>query len=267
MLLWHKNETLHSLNLRIMSKNLDNMRLLISHPAFQKRVKEIRKKLHIPDEGIQGNKENEKWRELAAKRDREIQNTPDFLEKCKKLYALQERGAIGEIEEHPSYEDLTKDISYYYQARSVRALLDEFNVPLNYELSVEAYIRGGKIGAPKDNFSATITKRRCLPITFYTKPTDDDLRKLKKYINKYFGEKLPFVQNTKNISKKLEVEMLYKNREEIDSVTQETYQLTNADISDRVYGDRDKEHDVYEDVRSLNSLRKRRFTPRKSMGQ
>lgn len=249
----------------INQRNIDNMKLLISYPEFQKRVREIRMNLSIPEVGIKKYKDMEQWMRDTSDKDDAIQRSPEYTKEEKRIWSLKRQKKITRNEEEILWEKLLHRLPFNFLTDSVREIMADFNIPENYELFIRMYITTGSINAPASNFSATITKKRCVPITIYTRLTDRDLKEIKKYVNGYFGKKLPFVQKVRDVPKKLEVERLYLQGEEYDPVTEKNYKLNNEDIAEKVFGNKKKEKDIYEIVRSLDGLRKRRFGYRKTI--
>lgn len=258
-----KQKTKKTINRR----NIDNMRLLVSYPEFQKRVREIRINLSIPEGGIKKYKDMEQWMRNTSDKDTAIQRSSEYIKEEKKIWSLKRQKKINRNEEEMLWKKLLHQLPFNYLTDSIREIMVDFNIPENYELFLRMYLTTGSINAPASNFSATITKKHCVPITIYARLTDRDLKEIKKYVNGYFGKKLPFVQKVRDVPKKLEIESLYLQGEEYDPVSQKSYKLNNEDIAEKVFGNKKREKDIYEIVRSLDGLRKRRFCHRKTIAE
>ena len=77
----------------------------------------------------------------------------------------------------------------------------------------------GDISAPSTNFTidgfpplTSLKEVRYVPIKIYAKLTEEDIKEMNKYINNFFGRRLPFFQALNRIDQKLSIENQKENR-------------------------------------------------------
>jgi len=229
------------------NKYRDNLKLLFSMEEFNNRVGVIRDFLNIPQEMYDNDSDadknllSEKW-------------TNEAMKKADKM--------IG------NNEDLSLT-SFNYLDRSIKDFIEDFNLPENYENSIRHHILFGGEGwlVPVLPFAIQYDPRlkdsKKVTVVFHEKLTDKDLKKLKKFVNVYFGKNLSRINPLKDIGKKIEVERVYKNRVFFDPVEYENFKLKAKDIVDDVLvetGKKIKDSEVYDIPGKLKKLREKRFS-------
>lgn len=252
-------------------KNLDNIKLLVSYPLFQKEVTSIREYLDIPAGGFGDNYEKSKqWHEKILKLSDEISNTKSFFAQEDKI---RQKLKNKEIE----YRMAKKQMCLHwhkapcnYLTDSVEFLTKKFNLPLHYDSFLRNYIISGTLNPiymPLDNFtigsfpgSVLLREVRYVPVTIYAKLTDVELADIKKAVNE-FNENLPQFQPLKNIDDKLTLEEWFLNREGFDELEQEKYKTTAGEMAKETFGSLNKRNKkkIYDSIKELKELREKRF--------
>ena len=252
-------------------KNLDNIKLLVSYPLFQKEVASIREYLDIPAGGFGDNYEKSKqWHEKIDRLSDEISNTKSFFAQEDKIRQRLKNKEIGcrmaEKQMHLHWHKVPCN----YLTDSVEFLTEKFNLPLHYDNLLRNYIISGTLNPiymPLNNFtvgpfpgSVLLRDVRYVPIKIYAKLTDAELLDIKKAVND-FNKNLPQFQPLKNIDDKLTLEEWFLNRERFDEVKQKKYKMKAEEIAEEVFrrSDKKSKKKIYDDIKELKELREKRF--------
>lgn len=246
-------------------KHQDNIKLLLSHQKFQTRIKEIRKRLGIPEDGFADSQEKHSWTKRMLIECDTLSDSPKFKQKEKIIRDAVKAKEISLKEANDMLHKLYAELPVNYRSQSIRSLIKEFNLPENYEFHLGIYLASNKAIWPGQSFSIgpydsgdKITEARYVPVRIYAKLTDDDLQELKYEVNQLFGKNLPAFQNLRDLDKKLEIERLLKE-EAYDLVSKKSYKLNAEDIAERVLKNPKKKGEIYITKQGLKKLRKNRF--------
>ncbi|MDP2586304.1 MAG: hypothetical protein Q8P32_00825 [Candidatus Komeilibacteria bacterium] len=246
-------------------KNMDNMKLLASFSEFQTLVGEARKFLDIPEEGLLNGKDSEKWHKGFVKKSDFIIESKSFNERCKKISEKLKSGEITRNIANEQLKLLHQQIPINYLTNMVKFIVDKFYLPLNYQDSIRRYILLNKIEAPYNNFIVgpyinikKMSDVRFVPITIYAKLTREEIKDLQKEID-LVGENLPVFNPLKDIDKKLAFEEWLKEENRQRSSYDEEYVLTVAEIAEDKLGSTKKVKSIYDAIKGLKDLRKKRF--------
>ncbi len=246
-------------------KNLDNMKIFISYPKVKEIIEETRKRLKIPAGGLSDG-QSEQWHRQDDIQCDEIMNTPEFIKQELDIKKKCQEKKIALDQSRKLLHELYLQVPVHYLYAQIWKIIRQFNAPDNYERHIYNYILYGTINASVTNYSIGPFKAderlhdvKRLPITVYTKLTDNDLRDLKLQINQYFGGKrLTFIQDVKDIDRDLEAERLLAEKE-YDFATGKENKLSYEDVAERVFGNRKKKGEVLKARERLGKLRKTRF--------
>lgn len=255
----------------------DNLRLLCTDPRFVDRIRKIRKYLQLPENGFDGapedrSKKSETWHHAMYQRSGEIANDPKFMAKLRAYREDLNNHKIVLSEYKKLLSELHDPIPVNYFTRQIKNLLDEFNVPVNFENSIRYFILyNDAMWIPSTTYSITPgtpenRHERAVTLVLRSKLTDQILKQLKHEVNNIFGKELPRIGSIKNLESKLAVERYYyHDRERYDEVSGTPYMLSVLEISEQVKdetGKTIKPQDIYETTRSLRRLRKKKFAKR-----
>lgn len=245
-------------------RNLDNMKLLVSHEEFQKLVRDIRAYLDIPEKGLNVGTEVSEWFAQHYQRTNEMLADKSFLKEASGIKNKFQKSLIFEEAELKLQKHYDKVPINFFKNR-LKLIIESFNLPDHYETYIRDYILTNKVNAPAQNFvtSAYIDPaqpgERYVNVKIYSKLTNDDLATLKIWVNEMFGTQLPEYQKLKDIDTKLELEEWYKNRTKMDTVENQYYTMSAEEIAEEILGNKDQKRQVYESVNELRKLRKKRF--------
>lgn len=248
-------------------KNSDTMALLVSYPEFQKEVKEARDFLGIPkDAKWERNEKVREWYHSLGTKSDEIMDSKPFNVQLKMIREKVARKEIGPIMTQKQSHLLHLKLPLNYLKFTPEFLTSKFNVPENFAEHIRQYIVRGTITAPSNNFSfgpyppwTTSREVGHLPVKIYAQLSNEELQDLKKEIE-IFGDKLPkLLPLKKDINKKLTLEEWYSNRYKYDASEDKEYKISVAEIAENVIGNKKKGKQVYEAVRELKKLRRKRF--------
>jgi hypothetical protein len=256
-------------------KNRDNLKLLFSDQTFQKRVKDVRKHLLLPIEGIDskgedGDQRGKEWFDDMCKRSEEVSFSKEFHFQLKIFHDKFMNKEISYSEHEKLKYDLHKQIPINYLARMSKDLAVEFNVPLHYKQAIYQYIIYSNPGfhvpaTPFTEMRGTSENfhEKCISLTFYSKITDKDLKLIKQRVNGSFSiHQLPEINPLQDLETKLAIEEYYRNRDVYNESDQESYRLTAKEIVENIEADTGKKIKadvVYEVIRELSNLREKRF--------
>jgi hypothetical protein len=242
-------------------KNLDNMKLLVSHDKFQEIVKEARNYLNIPENGLSNNKEIREWyQKKLYKRSDKIIQSKKIKEKEKNI---TKRVKLGKISRKAGTEELNliyNKVPINYLNSIVNLITDKFKLPLNYEKSVQEYILFNRINAPYNNYKIgpytdvrKMTNAKYVPVTIYTQLTKKEMEDLTKTI-KFFNKNLTKHRPLKDIDKKLDIEKALKKGNRHRVTMEEEYDVTAAEIAEEYLGDAKKGKRVHDIKREVESF-------------
>lgn len=250
----------------------DNLRLLLSSPEFNERVREIRAHLLLPLEGFGPELEDrdgqcQEWHEEFYRRSDEVSDAPEFWAELRRYKEMLDAGEITRKEHGRLHYELHDRVPINYFTRSVQRLAEEFNAPANYLHSIRHYILFNEATwAPMQNFAEirdhSHKGENTVTLKFYTKLTDNDLKYIKNYVNNFAGKNLPEFYPLHDIDAKIAAERYYLNRDVRDEVEQKPYRLSSREIAENVEEDTGKKippGKVYDAVRSLKRARDKRF--------
>lgn len=248
--------------------NLDTMKLLTTSTLFQKVVKDTRDFLEIPEKGMSHDRKIvEKWTEKIMQRSDEKIESKEFNEHIQNIHKKIESKEINRRMAEKQSKLLHNKIPINYLKDAVDFIIDQFNLPLNFADDIRRYIMFNEISAPLTNFSIgpwpagtkSISNLPYLPITIYAKLTDKELRQIKKETKSILAEKLPKYKEIKNIDQKMELDDWNRHKEKFDNVDQKSYITTAKEISKNVFNSTKHAQKVYDSIRGLRKLRKKRF--------
>jgi hypothetical protein len=251
-------------------RNLDLMHLLVSDEQFQKLIKDARKRLKIPPDGFNKEKDDQKitdWSEwLITESDRML----DSKEFNDKMAYIKKRLIAGQINAQQAREegktlDGTLPVNMLHNIPN--NIVREFNLPIHFKEFIKHYVVSNKIDAPQHNYSGGSYQpgerprtAGYIPISIYTQLTSDEWQELKNFV-KWESRKLPKHSRIPKINRNLEIEEMYKNREREDFISGEKYLLSAEEIAEEHLGSVQEKDRVREVLRELEDLRKRRFRP------
>lgn len=198
----------------------------------------------------------------------EMMNSSSFIEQEKRIKDLTKRKEIGLAMVEKQMALHYHKVPINYLTNTSQFLTDKFNLPEHFADSIRAYIISNRVEVPTDNFvigfsnPKSLNQMRHLEIRVYAELTDNDLKEIKRRIKNWIGKPLPRFQALKNIDKKLEIEQWFENKIKQDLATGESYITHAKEIAQNLLGSEKKHKQVYETVRQMKSLRKRRFGKR-----
>lgn len=248
-------------NLSRKNKNADNIDLLVGYDEFQDAIKEIREFLEIPINGFAKSEAIKNWTESTSKKTEDISNSKKFRDQEKEIRKQLDSKKATPKQAEQEFKKIGNDLPWNYLTNSIKNLIETFHLPEHYDYFLRNYIISNTIRYPVNGFTITPSKdKKNVQVNVHMRLTDQDLREIKKEVNQYFGKDLPHAQKIDDLSKKLDVENMYKNKVVLEEVTRETYKIDDGDIAETVYRDRSKKNSVRSTVQNLKSMRKRRFS-------
>lgn len=252
--------------------NLSNMKLLISDSEFQSLVAEIREILKIPADGFSTTSELECFYERLCATSDEVLSSREYREQGVTIYDTYESGKIDQKEFCRQINQHDEKIPLNYKTGRIRFIIEKFNLPENYHDSINAYLVQGSVTAPYHNFTIGWSARRHsqelkiprhVEVTFYTVPTVEDLREVKKQVDQMTRLKgLPRYHPMKNIDRDLDIESWYSQRVRFNKVSYKEYTTSTAEIAEAHLNNPKKADTVRAIVRDIKKTRKERFHSR-----
>jgi hypothetical protein len=253
--------------------NLANMKLLVGHQEFQAIVAETRKKLRVPEGGIKSDKELSLWTDAYIKASDAVNETPEYRARGRAIVEEYRTGKIDREEFNRRINLHHEEIPINYRWGRARFIADKFGLPENYAEHVDTYIIQGRITAPYHNFvlgpwgelrhDENFSTVRRIPVTFYTMPTNEDVRLVKEEVERFAKRRgLPRYNTLKDIDRNLDIEEWHRQKERFDPVEQTTYRTTAAEIAEEYLGSAKKAGGVRAIGRDLKKIREKRFRPR-----
>lgn len=250
-----------------LKKNEDNIKLLISYPEFQEKIKQVRKYLNIPENGFENGSNNlEKWENEMAEISEKMMNDSKFQQQIKMIWQKQRRGEVSLVMARKQSYLIHDKIPINYFSNRCLFLTDKFGLPENYSDFIRGYILDGRTTVRTSNFTIMPFYKdkggrtvRHLTVEIYARLTDRDLADFKRQIDLMIKNKLPKYQELRDIDKKLNLEKWVENRIKHDEVNDIDYKMTDGEIAKNLFGSRKKTKKVYDTCRSIKKLRKSRF--------
>ena len=247
-------------------KNWDNLLLLCTYKPFNDRVREIRKRLNIADDGLRTDEEISAWHTQTDQRCDEIMDSTDFQRQLRSIRTNFVKKKISRPEAEKMSEELHLLLPSNYLTHSVKELTKEFNVPENYQMAIRGYIIRNAISfMPANNFTIgpwdpkdNKRQARYVPLRIYAKLTDEDLREIKEEVNRCFGKNLPSFKNIRSLERNINIEAIDTNGE-LDAVTYKHEKVDRSTIAERFLGSRKKKAEIKKIKEALNKTRKNRF--------
>lgn len=251
-------------------RNKDLMKLLITSPSFQTIVKDTRKFLKLPEDGLGPNNDKlaEKWTNETDKIAGEIMDEESFCYQRSKIYEKMEKGEISEAMAKKQIKLINSKITWNYLSDSVGFIIENFHLPYHFRNSIRTYIISGKFTFPPNNYTVgpcpadTEFKSGMpyFPITIYAKMTDKEYKQLKKDVDtNRLARRLPKYNEIKDIDKQIEIDDWNRHKERYDALEMKNYKMTAKEISENVLNDPSQRQKVYDSTRNLERLRKKRF--------
>ncbi len=126
--------------------NSERLKLLISGlvdgEKFKMRIKEIRKKLGIPNKGLRTIEESQAWHKTVSIKQDEIMTNPEWIER---VYALDK----NDPEYDTKYRNLHKEAPVNFLTYSIDELMEEYqDLSENLSSSVHDFILFNSISSP-----------------------------------------------------------------------------------------------------------------------
>lgn len=258
-------------------KNLDMMKLLVSHKPFQKMVKEARRYLEIPEEGFtkKNSEKNKGWGDRLLERSDAMMDSPEFRRELQTIEQDRKNKKISGREARKRNEMLCFKIPLNYLHDMPRFIAAKFNVPEHFAMHIEWYIGNNSVTAPTSNFRGGAlppwkkwSDVRYLPVNIFAQLTDQDLQELKRYVA-VWAKHLPKYKSVKNIDDKLTIEEWIENdRSHWDHAENDErggYFRTTLDefaktaVDDGLLKGKSDGKQIYEIGRLMRDLRERRF--------
>lgn len=207
-------------------KNRNNLELVSTYQPFIEQVQKMRERLGIPKGGFKTQSEGVSWCKRKSMEADNLVVLAHFTKDLAKKFNLPE-----------SYRNA---LNYYI-------LQNDFFLVPGSSYTVGPWDSGEKL-----------TEARYVPFRVYAKLTDEDLKKIKKEVNKHFGRRLPSFKNIRDLERKLEVEKLTREGE-LDAVTYQHQKMKPEDIAERVLGRRSKKKEIPNIINGLRKTRINRF--------
>lgn len=250
-------------------RNLELMKLLVSHKRFQKFVEEARERLNVPKDGMDDpDKSRGKWYDWLIDETGRIIASKDFIEKSNQIRQMLKDKTIGYGEAQKLGQELDDTTPLNYFNREPIKIAKRFNVPINFKEAIQQYILTGKIDAPQHNYSGAEWQpgelpwnAGYIPLKVYTRLTTDEWDEFKNYVDDLARQWLPKHGRIPKIDEYIEVEKVYMDREKASAVDGERYLMSSTEISETVFGTPAQNDRVRDMIRKLENLRKQRLTP------
>lgn len=252
-------------------RNLELMKLLVSHKRFQKIIADARKRLKIPAGGMDdSDKSIEKWYNWLCDETDQVLTSEEFNEQGKQIRQMLKDKTISHKEAQELGQKLDDTTPLNYFSKEPIKIAKQFNVPIHFKEAIQQYILTGKIDAPQHNYSGAEWQSGELPwdagyipLKVYTRLTTDEWDEFKNYVDNLAKQWLPKHGRIPKIDEYIEVEKVYDDREKESSADGEKYLMSSEEISDTVYGTPAQNDRVRDMLRKLENLRKQRLIPPK----
>ena len=245
------------------------MNLLVSHLEFQADIAEMRHQLKmlvgwLPLE--RSADQEEKWQDALLEKSDSILESRDFSKKLQDIRERQKKGLISPRKAQTELLPLLLQVPIEFLNNAPKFLAQKYRLAENFEYSIKQYLTHGNVFAPPTNFSfgpypgeVPLRNLNYIPIRLYSRLTESELADLKRQVE-IVGRHMPRHQPVKDIDKKLTIEKWYQNRsEEYDYALGQSFKTTASDIAQQAFGSAKKKDKVYEAVRELEDMRKKRF--------
>lgn len=251
-----------------LKKNKDNIKLLISYPAFQEEIKKARKFLEIPENGFKHDNKGSlnDWQDEMIKRSDAVISNPLFIQQRKDIWVKHRKNEIDYAMAKKQDRLISHKIPINYLTDICLFLTDKFNLPENYSAFIRGYILDNQIIVRTSNFSIIPLhenekgrKVRHLIVEIYARLTDKDLLDFKRQTNEMIGNELPKYQELRDIDNKLTLENWVETRIKHDEVNNIDYKMTNGEIAENLFGNKNQSKKVNNTYRTIKKLRKSRF--------
>lgn len=252
-------------------KNLEHIKLAISDRTFKKDVEEIRNRLKIPPEGLAETSDLQAWEAETYKQENELLASEPLRDQRKHIKEKSDKDEISKEQAGKQLKLLYQKFPLNYLKLQVEFLVDSYRLPRNFEDYIRLYILTGKISAPAHNFSITehlsddffkAREPRYIDVRIYTHLTNDDLGQIQTMVNNIFPRKLPRYKKLKTdieLQIKIEETLQNKTQTHMDDGKEKTYKVTAKEIAEEHFGSAKERAKVYEVMRSLENIRRKRF--------
>ena len=196
----------------------------------------------------------------------EILLSSDFKNRVHAILKKKEAGMFTVIEAEEGSRILHLEIPLNYLDHIPHFLSQKYNIPENFAECIKEYLLFGIVNAPLTNYQfsrhfegPTPGRARSILIELFAQLTKEEAAELAKWI-KIYGNDLPQYQPLKDIERKLTIEKWYRERQsDFDHATNQSFKTTASDIAQEVFGSKTKKGKVYEAVREMQDLRKKRL--------
>lgn len=178
-------------------------------------------------------------------------------------------GGLNDVAAQALTNYLHEEVPINYLTGQVNSIIRDFGLPAQYANGIRQYILYNEITtAPAQSFVVHSPNNKqgeleqAVHVTFYSKINDDDLKRLKKWINEVVGKHLVDPKPLKNIDAKILMTKMYENRKRYDPQQEGWYKMKTKEIIDNVRQDtgiKVSASQVRDAPRELASLRKKRF--------
>lgn len=141
------------------SLSLENTaKLLVVHPLFQKRVKEIRKRIKLRkllpyEPTVESVKANAAFDLRLNEKTDDFRNSDIFIDAERKLSLRLKRGDINEREYCDGINAVLEEAPANYLRVSIEKMIKTFRLTPNFFESLRAYTLNGIMAAPKRNYA------------------------------------------------------------------------------------------------------------------
>lgn len=253
------------------------MKLLVSDPDFQTDVQYARQKLEIPKNGLKPEQgllehdaetgpQKETWYAVLLKKSDVVLFSSEFKRKVNAIWEKEKDGTLPNAGAEEESRILHLEVPVNYLDHIPRFLSEKYKVPENFNESIKHYLMFGIVEAPPLNYSFSqhlegpkLRHARYISVNVFAQLTKDEAVGLAKWI-KIMGDELPQYKPLKDIERKLTIEQWYRKRHrDFDHATGQMFKTTASDIAQEVLGSSKKKREVYEAVREIRDLRKKRF--------
>ena len=248
-------------------RNLDLMKLLISHNEFQKDIQIIRDHLKLPAMGFSDKDSPEdikKWHENLENDSYEIWESKKYIEQEQRIKKNFRDRHVGHSMANKQLGLLSEKAPLQYLRNRAGFTVFKFKLPVHFAEYIERYIVRGTVDAPQHNYIGGFNfngfkREKYLDIKVYTRLAKDEIKELQAYIN-WLGHGLPKYHPIKDIDLKLKIEDWYENKTKADEADYYTrYKTTNSKIAKEFLGSPKKEKRVGDFVRSIKKTREKMF--------
>lgn len=240
--------------------------MVSTYAPFKERITYIRNYLKIPLDGFTTNEKASAWNHQKAIQSDEIMDSPEFRKNEEAITILFKNNKITRQEANRKLKEIYAVLPFNFLTRSVKELVKEFNLPESYHEALRYYIyRNEFFFVPAASYTVgpwdagdSITEARYVPLRVYTKLTDEDLKEIKKEVNKYFGKNLPSFKNIRDLERNVEIDRT-DTEGELDAVSYKFKTVDRALIAERFLGSAKKKPEIKKIKETLNKTRKNRF--------